>query len=276
MRVHDFFKLLISKSKAMKKITPILLLFGLMIGFTYCSKDENATLKVYLTDAPADFENVMIDIRSIEVHIGNNDNEDGWRTLQNFTPVVFNLLNFSSGLDTLLGSIDLPASEISQIRLVLGDNNSVKLNGIILPLTTPSAYSSGLKIDLKVDLKEGNTYKTWVDFDAGKSIVITGNNQYILKPIIRAFDNPNSGVIWGYVSPAKAKSYVLAIANNDTLGTFTNTKGFFIFNGIPTGIYKIVIKPINGYQEKIVDNVSISLGEGRDLGRIDMTTGMNK
>jgi hypothetical protein len=63
-------------------------------------------------------------------------------------------------LDTLLGDIELPAGKVSQLRLILGSNNSIKVAGqvLLLPLTTPSAQQSGLKVQIHTDLKEGITY----------------------------------------------------------------------------------------------------------------------
>src|SRR5258706_11144883 len=103
------------------------LLFG-------CSKDsaQNATLQVRLTDAPGDFQEVNIDIQDVQVSADTG----GWQSLS-VNKGVYNLLEFTNGSDVLLGSIELPPGKISQVRLVLGSNNTVKISDQVMPLTTP-------------------------------------------------------------------------------------------------------------------------------------------
>jgi hypothetical protein len=67
-------------------------------------------------------------------------------------------LDFTNGLDTLLGSTVLPAGKISQMRLVLGSRNTVNIDGTISDLKTPSAQQSGLKFKIDATLKAGITY----------------------------------------------------------------------------------------------------------------------
>lgn len=252
----------------MKRIVLLTLLFGIIAGMVSCSKSDKATFKVYLTDAPGDYEKVMIDVQSVEVHVGNNQDANGWKTLDSFEPAVFNLLDFSNGIDTLLGAIELPAGEISQIRLVLGDNNSVTVGGETFPLTVPSGYTSGLKLNLHANLQDGVTYKVWLDFDAARSIVETGSNQYKLKPVIRTFADATSGAIKGVISPVAAKPHVMAIVNSDTLGTIADDAGKFLIKGVPAGTYKVIFDPIDGYSEKTVENVTVTLGEVKDMGTV--------
>ncbi|MCB0699362.1 MAG: DUF4382 domain-containing protein [Chitinophagales bacterium] len=160
--------------------------------FTACKKEETntnvqptATAKVnfHLTDAPADYDAVYIDIQQVEVTMEGS----AAVTLTPVRPGVYNLLDFRNGLDTLLLRADLPAGKISQMRLILGKNNSVVVNGQTHAMTTPSGQQSGLKLNLKEEFKAGGSYDVWIDFDAGSSIVVTGNGKYMLKPVIRAF-----------------------------------------------------------------------------------------
>lgn len=254
----------------MKRIGFLTLLFSVIVGLVSCSKsDDKAVFKVYLTDAPGKYEKVMIDVQSVEVHVGNSDDASGWRSLETFEPALFNLLDFTNGLDTLLGEIKLPAGKVSQIRFVLGTNNSLTIDGETFPLTVASGYTSGLKLNLHATLQEGITYKVWLDFDAGRSIVETGSNQYKLKPVIRTFAEATSGAIKGVVSPVDAKPYVMAILNNtDTLGTIADSLGMFLIKGVPAGTYRLVFEPVDGYLEKTLENVSVSVGEVNNVGTI--------
>jgi len=92
-------------------------------------------LEVRLTDSPGDYQEVNIDIQDVQVN--PETSESGWQSL-NIKKGIYNLLNLANGLDTLLGIALLPVGHLSQIRLVLGTNNTLKMNDQIIALTTPS------------------------------------------------------------------------------------------------------------------------------------------
>lgn len=246
----------------MKKIPFVIgLAFAIVAGFSSCSKSSsNATLQVNLTDAPGDFQQVLIDVQDVQIHASSDESQGNWVSL-NVQKGVYNLLDFRNGMDTLLASIDLPAGNISQMRLILGSGNKVKVNGVLYDLQTPSAMQSGLKFNINAQLTEGVTYKLLVDFDAGHSIVETGNGNYILKPVIHTSTTATSGAIKGVVSPAIALPYVFTVAGSDTIGTIAGDDGHFLLRGVPAGSYTVTFQPKSGYVEKSVSNVNVALGE---------------
>jgi len=199
--------------KGLAKIGVVGLLSLMALMFGACSEDNTARVEVRLTDDPGDFEELNIDIQ--EVQINGSDGNSGWQSLDIETG-VYDILKLTNGLDTLLGSIELPAGKIQQIRLVLGDQNSVVIDGETHPISTPSAQQSGLKLNLHTDLVEGVTYRILLDFDAARSVVERGNHTYSLKPVIRAIEEATSGAIKGSVTPVESKPVVYAIAGTDT------------------------------------------------------------
>lgn len=231
---------------------PVVLL-GMALGFSSCSNDDDNTgtskMEVRLTDAPGDYSKVLIDIRSVQIHTdGNaNDNSAGWTTLSNINPGIYNLLDFSNGKDTLLAASNLPSGRISQIRLILGENNSLVLkDGTIKDLKTPSGQTSGLKVKIDADLVPDVTYVVLLDFDASKSIVAKGNGGYNLKPVIRTITQAIAGGIKGIVTPASAGNEVQVIETSpgsngviDTVGGFTTSTGAYLIKGLVGGIYNV-------------------------------------
>lgn len=240
-----------------------------------CSKDKNtqapgmATMQVRMTDAPGDYEAVFIDVK--DVMISSSDADGGWVSLPGIRPGVYDLLELNNGLDTLLAIGLIPAGKINQIRLILGDGNFVRIDGVLYPLETPSAQQSGLKIKFNTDVVAGATYLVILDFDAGKSIVSTGSGKYNLKPVIRAFVQAGVGAIAGITSPAVDAS-IVAINGVDTVGTFTTDDGKFKIVGLTPGVYTVVISPstASGYDEKIITNVVVSAGVVTGLGTISL------
>src|SRR5258705_3371263 len=109
-------------------------------SFSSCKKDKgSAKLSVYLTDGPALYDAVNIDVARVEIKSSDDQSDNGWQTLTLAKAGVYNLLDFRNGMDALLGSVELPAGRGSQMRLILCTNYSVIVNGttLQLPLQTP-------------------------------------------------------------------------------------------------------------------------------------------
>lgn len=251
--------------KLMKSVLPVLIVGAFML--TSCSNQNNARLEVSLTDSPGDYEEVNIDIQDVQINSGTGNS--GWMSL-NVEKGVYDIRQLTNGIDTLLGSIELPSGKISQIRLVLGTNNSIKVDGVEHDINTPSAQQSGLKLNLHADLIEGITYKILLDFDAARSIVKQGNGSYSLKPVIRAIEEATSGAIKGSVTPIEAAPAVYAIVGTDTVGTaLTDSTGKFLLRGLPADTYLVTLVPATGFITKDKPNISVTVGNVTDLGLIE-------
>jgi hypothetical protein len=149
--------------------------------FISCDKDSNGTtLKVKLTDAPAAYEEVNVDIREVKVKMeGDSSN---WITLQTAAG-IYNLLEYQDGVDTLIAEAVLTGTKIKEVRLVLGTENTIMSGGEIHPLTIPSGSESGLKIKADKSLNGGVDYLT-LDFDAALSVA-TEIDGFKLRPVVR-------------------------------------------------------------------------------------------
>jgi hypothetical protein len=231
-----------------------------------CESDsKNARLEVWLTDAPGDYQEVNIDIQGVEIHTSENDNEKGWTSLE-VNKGVYNMLKLTNGIDTLLAVKEIPAGKISQIRLKLGDGNTIKVDGKMTDLIVPSGQPSGLKLQVHENLSEGITYKILLDFDVARSIVASGNASYKLKPVIRTITKAVDGAIKGVVSPKESTPAIYAIIGDDTLGTtYPDTLGHFLLRGLPAGSYNVTFEPNSDYQKIQKSDVSVQLGVITDL-----------
>lgn len=248
---------------------------ALALLFTACNKSDSnsggtAKMTVYLTDAPANYDAVNVDIQDIQVNASGSDN--GWQSIHLLRPGIYNLLNFRNGLDTVLASQDIPAGDISQIRLVLGTNNSVVVNGTSYPLSTPSAQQSGLKLNVHASLTAGIEYRLWLDFDANRSVVVTGNNNYILKPVIRTYTQATSGSIKGMALPLLHVSGVYAIQNADTIAAAKPDPltGAYLIPGLSAGAYNVAIVGDGTVKDTLVTNVNVSTGQVTSLTTVTL------
>src|ERR1700730_9272281 len=92
-----------------------------------CVKNQkgsnNGRLQVMLTDGPdPSVKEVWVDIQQIEILMSDTGKAV---ILNGVHPGLYNLLDFANGKDTILADATIPSGTISQIRLILGDNNYV-------------------------------------------------------------------------------------------------------------------------------------------------------
>ena len=167
------------------KLFTLLFLSGALM-ITACSKDNNengtSTLHVRMTDAPADYAAVNVDIKEVSVKFEDDSTDNGWQTLKT-SAGVYNLLAFQNGVDTLLATGTVSTKSVKQIRFVLGTNNSISVGGIVYPLTVPSGAESGLKINLNKNISSP-IETVIIDFDALLSVK-EESGSYKLRPVLK-------------------------------------------------------------------------------------------
>ncbi|HYX07768.1 MAG TPA: DUF4382 domain-containing protein [Bacteroidales bacterium] len=218
----------------------------------------SGTLLLYLTDAPATYDAVNIDIQSVQIKTSEGDSVISPDIIH---PGVYNLLDLQNGLDTLLGTFTLPAATVSQVRLVLGNNNSIVKDGMTYDLKTPSAQQSGLKLNVHAVIDPAIDYRLWIDFDAKHSVVETGNGKFILKPVIRTYTEGVTGAIEGVLLPPEANPEVNAILGEDTISALPDDAGYYLLKGLNEGSYKLIYTAVAPYLNDTITDVSVLAGQ---------------
>jgi hypothetical protein len=265
-----------NKSMKTAKLLFILLTAITGAGFIFLSCNKNNSsgsghLQVMLTDGPANYDAVYIDVEKVEVNVSSDSGTTtGWQTLDLLRPGVYNLLKFSNGIDTLLAASDLPAGTLSQMRLILGNNNSVVIQGQSYPLKTPSAQQSGLKFNIHSMLTTGIEYRLWIDFDANRSIVATGSGAYILHPVIRTYSEAIGGSIKGYALPPAAKPEVLATMGADTLLALPDSTGYYFLGGVTAGTWNLLFHAQDSTYRDTTFTVTVSTGAVTNAGTVTL------
>lgn len=245
-----------------------LLVLG-MLAITACQKNDNqqggqAQLQIRLIDNPPGnvaIKEVWVDVRQIEIMPGDTSKPI---LLSGVHAGVYNLLELTNGKDTLLADASIPAGSISQIRLILGDNNYIVTStGEKLPLKTPSAQQSGLKVHVHQDVLGGSLYRLTLDFDVARSIVVAGNSgNIILKPVLRLISfAPSGGNIRGVVVPDSVKTAVIALNGVDTIGSTFTSSGNYFLKDVPAGSYTLSFIPVDTSFRPTQKTAVVTLGQ---------------
>jgi hypothetical protein len=155
-------------------------------------------LQVSITDAPPanqSFASIHVRVdKVVVVPAGKEelpDNDAGLPVIATFPGGMdINILDLHF-IQQLLGTAIVPAGNYNQLRLILAPNQPTVNNYVTLtsaptqklPLTTPSAQETGLKIPGKFNVTAGILNAILIDFDPNTAIVFAGNSgNVILKP----------------------------------------------------------------------------------------------
>jgi hypothetical protein len=235
-------------------------LAALVAGCGGSSDGGMGALGVSLTDAPAcGFDKVYVTVDKVRVHQSSSapDNAAGWTDITLNPARKIDLLSLNNGALDYLGEAPLAAGHYTQLRLVLDPNtggggfaNSVVLSGTTteLPLVTPSAVQSGIKLINQFDVASGERVDLMLDFNACQSIVKRGNGTYALKPVIRVIPFALNG-IHGFVDPVLLTSDVMVTAQQNGMVVQSTapkaTTGEFFLTRVAPGDYDVVITADN-------------------------------
>lgn len=230
--------------------------------------ETTGTFNVKITDAPADFDAVNITFSEVSVN-----QSGGSAIVVSDSTQTINLIEWSNGNSTPLGSIELEAGTYNQIRLII-DSASVIIDGVVSTVKVPSGAQTGLKLTHQFTMEVGSTYDLMIDFDASRSVVRTGpsaNPTYSLKPTIRLVSVATTGSISGTVTNPANIPVALAMSGADTVTTvFVDTlSGKFQLAFLEAGSYDVVVEDSTGAR---FDSSAVEVGVGidNDLGSIEL------
>ena len=130
--------------------------------------------ELYLTDCPYEAEEVNVEIISVIL-----EDMAGEQVNLNTNEGIYNLLDFTDGIDTLLAFGNIELDNIDNIYIELGSQNSMVVDGETFPLQIEGDHT----VDINVDIDNLEYTEFLVDFFACTSIIQVGG-EYFLNPII--------------------------------------------------------------------------------------------
>jgi len=261
----------------MSRLAAKIIILGLLslLAFAGCSDDDTTApeetvgeghFSLKLIDSVGPYDEVNIEVIQVSVHQAGSDSNSGWMVVREDTLAV-NLLEYTNGNFAILADSVLAAGQYTQVRLLLTDNNTVVVDGESHELEIPSGSTSGLKLNHPFTIEDGLTYGATLDFDAERSIHVTGNGRYKMNPVIRIVVDDVSGSIFGTIVPVSARAQVMTFTGGDTVSTYADT----LTGDLPTGSYDVEISATEGaWRDTMFAAVQVPAQGETDLGTIEL------
>jgi hypothetical protein len=246
----------------LRSLSRLALTVAAALAISACGSSDSGPgrINVKLTDGPSvDYDAVFLDIQEVQIH-----ENGGWLTLGTPDRVV-DLLTLRNGVTTtLVTEKQIEAGHYTQMRLVLGPDNTVVLAGEgsvesrTRPLVVPSGQQSGVKLNVNFDVLPDTTVDVVLDLDVARSVFVhrTGaSEKYMLRPVVSAVDVLLTGSISGVLTDAvtgaplpDVEVMAQAIENGSPViarSARTLDDGSYVLPYLPAGgTYHVVAQPI--------------------------------
>lgn len=148
---------------------------------------QSSKFGIYLTDFQRNYQAIWINIQQVFIYVANDaSGQSGWIEIPMTRSGFYNISNFKNGSDTLLAQSNVPPGVISQIRIILGNNNSLILNnGVTVPLKIPSSSAAGIPLNLQDTLHAGVPLSLDISCNIASSVIgPNSQGQYFFQPVI--------------------------------------------------------------------------------------------
>lgn len=177
----------------MSLLKNLLFTFLIVISFSSCTKESlsepssKTTISVVLNGNNSQYDELWIEVTNVLVKVIDDESiPDCWLSLKTTDNPINHLIDISktSNLNLVRG-LNIPEGTIYEIRLVIGNNNTVVIDGKPINLTTNSVYQNGLVSRVNKHLDSNTHYQYNLEFDTSNSVLETQvEGYYILEPSI--------------------------------------------------------------------------------------------
>ena len=179
--------------KHLQAINPLFFSVLILWCFTNCSKEDMGSnedvtsITVKLKSTIGELDDVYIDIEDVQFKVKEDDNApNAWMSLGAINHGTHNACNLNDDVPLLLvDHVEIESTFIHEIRLVLGDNNFIAVNGLLMGLDTSNHGNSKPSNLIKTNLVSNRSYEFVIDLDIDKSVSFDEDeNMMILNPKI--------------------------------------------------------------------------------------------
>jgi hypothetical protein len=173
----------------MRKVSGRIIVFLLVVILVLagaCGEDETSVLETGIivlgvTDKPdEDITGIQVTTNLIEGSFKTTESDDSeWQVMLD-DETSFDLIEVA-GIEDILGEASVPAGTYNQIRMHV-KSVVVTLNGEKIEAKVPSGT---IKLVRPVEIRAGEKTVATFDFDAEKSVVVSGADNIIFQPVVK-------------------------------------------------------------------------------------------
>lgn len=266
----------------------------LVLGLLACKKEEPinnpgnsstsepSTFAVRMTDEPGDYEALNVEILQVDAYLEN----EGWVTLNNEAQTV-SVLDLKNGNEIELASnSEVQAGTYSRLKLTFGNDNTITVQAKASASTSVDSATASGTVTFDMTYEGPKEYEIIIDeevsAESGASVLLdfqVANSvredleEYVLKPVITLVEDESTG-LEGRVSGA-ANAAVVLTNGEDSLSTYIDSDGEFLFKGLKEGTYDLIIWPSADDEwdhgmpnEEKIEGVVVTQGEFYQAGEI--------
>ncbi len=161
----------------MKKLGAFIV--GIVLIGVSCSTTSQGNFQIYMKDAPAEYDKILVNITQITVH-----KTGGAAFLVSQTSRTIDLVQLK-GRQEFIAERHLDPGKYTEIRLITS-SGQVVIGGDTYDMEIPSTE---IKIPSQFEVLTDQATKIVLDFDADASIEVHptggGSDKYILRPVIK-------------------------------------------------------------------------------------------
>ncbi|OGU32315.1 MAG: hypothetical protein A2X67_01785 [Ignavibacteria bacterium GWA2_55_11] len=247
-------------------------LIGLLGGCESPDSDFKGEFRIKLIDAPAAYQEVNIVFRRVLVHRQGASSELGWHVVSEDVQ-SHDLLQLRNGVSRNLVSAVLSTGDYDKIQILFGLSRVVE-NGNDITVKIPANLESGLIIQTPFTVKEDQVYGLTFDFDASRSILVTPQSEYILRPIIRVQAADLAGSIIGSVLPDSVEAVITTSTATDSVTTLSlaqSGNNSFELVDLPEGTYTVsIISGSPAFRDTTITGAAVVRKQKTNLGAIPL------
>jgi hypothetical protein len=242
-------------------------------------------VNLLMTDTPIGDENITgVYVTLNALRYQYKDSHKNWQEIKLDEPRTINLLELKDGNYTILNITELPTGEIQHVCFILDkDNCYITFNDHTktnLQLDSSNGgKTEGYRSINGFVINAGSVTNITADFDVRKSVTVTENGIFKLKPTIRLVNNTEIGEIRGTLNIDTNNSSVIVYVYQD--GTWEDNQSYpandfnnaitssnaidgnFTFAWLESGTYDLVVAEydnsgILGNITKFVPDITVS------------------